>query len=348
VSKTRNQAVVDARLDLAPAVADAPRQSVQASGWLGGVKLSKILRGQGLLLMLVALVVFFATRSPYLLTWNNFLVIASSSAALGVMAVAQTYLVVSGGVDLSAGATMSLTGVLFAVAHRSGISFWVSVALALGGAIVVGFVNGFITVVIGITPLITTLGTLSIASGIAYTLAAGQTFIVDDKQLAILGTGKIGIVPIPFILFLIVLVGGLVFERLSAPGRSVYAIGGNTEAARLAGIRVRWIPFALYLVSALSAGVAGLIVVGQLGAAAPDVGASYLLTVVTAVILGGTSLAGGRGGAVGTLVAIAILGVLQNGFALMGLSSNIQTIAIGVALIVAVLLDSAVRLAERR
>jgi ribose transport system permease protein len=310
--------------------------------------LVKVARGQGLLVMLVGLIVYFAIRSEYFLNWDNFLIIASSSAALGIMAVTQTYLVVSGGVDLSPGATLSLTGIVFALAEKQGFGFWSAAGLALGCALLVGLANGVITVVFGITPLITTLGTLSIASGIAYTLAAGQTYLINDPLLASLGSGKLGDLPVAFVLFLVVLVVAIVFERFTAGGRNVYALGGNPEAARLAGIRIRMTPFVLYLVSALSAGVAGLIVAGSLSAASPDVGSSYLLSVVTAVILGGTSLAGGRGSVIGTLVAIGILGVLQNGFALLSLSSNIQTTALGIALIVAVLLDSVIRRVERR
>lgn len=309
-------------------------------------RLATLARGQGLLLMLVGLIVYFTVRSPYFLTWDNFLIIASSSAALGIMAVSQTYLVVSGNVDLSPGAVLSLTGIVFALAERRGFGFWIAATLALGCALLVGLANGVISVVLGINPLITTLGTLSIASGIAYTLASGQTFLIDDHVLTSLGSGKVGDLPVSFVIFLAVLAVAIVFERFTAGGRNVYALGGNPEAARLAGIRVRMTPFVLYLVSALSAGVAGLVVAGQLSAASPDVGSSYLLSVVTAVILGGSSLAGGRGSVIGTLVAIGILGVLQNGFALLSLSSNVQTIALGIALIVAVTLDSVIRRAE--
>jgi ribose transport system permease protein len=131
-------------------------------------------------------------------------------------------------------------------------------------------------------------------------------------------------------------------------GRSIYAIGSNSEAARLAGIRVKQVPFVLYVVSSLSAGVAGIIVTAQLASASPQVGSSYLLTVVTAVILGGASLSGGRGSVLGTVVSVAILGVLQSGFALLSLSSYVQTVALGAALILAVLIDQVSQAVTRR
>lgn len=328
---------------MAVAPPDAPR------AWRPSrIAIARLARGQGLLLMLVVLVVYFSARSVYFLTWDNFLIIASASAALGIMAMAQTYLVVAGGVDLSPGSVLSLTGVIFALAENHGFSFWIAAMLALACALAVGAVNAVVTVVLGITPLITTLGTLSIASGIAYTIAADKTYLIHDRLVEELGNGSIHGFPICVILFLVVFAGAVVFERYTALGRNVYALGGNIEAARLAGIRVRAIPFGLYLVSSLAAGVAGLIIAGQLSAASPDVGSTYLLSVVTAVILGGTSLAGGRGSAIGTFVAIGILGVLQNGFALLSLSSNVQTIALGITLILAVLLDTFVRRLERR
>ena len=140
----------------------------------------------------------------------------------------------------------------------------------------------------------------------------------------------------------------VVLERMTVLGRWVYAIGGNAEAARLAGLPIRRVQYALYISSGLSASVGGVLLTGILQSASPRVGATFLLSVVTAVILGGASLTGGRGSIIGTLLAVAILGVLQNGFSLLLLPSSVQTMALGVALIIAVVFDGTLRRIERR
>jgi ribose/xylose/arabinose/galactoside ABC-type transport system permease subunit len=154
-------------------------------------------------------------------------------------------------------------------------------------------------------------------------------------------------IPVLLILLALVFAVALVIERKTVLGRYIFAIGGNREAARLAGVAVLKVPFLLFVTSSLSAGVAGVIVTGQLGSASPQVGPSYMLAVVTAVILGGTSLTGGRGSVLGTLIAVLLLGVLQNGFALLELPSYVQTVALGVALILAVLIDQTTQRLER-
>jgi ribose/xylose/arabinose/galactoside ABC-type transport system permease subunit len=307
------------------------------------------LQGQGLLLVLLLLVVFFTTQSRFFLTPQNFFSIGSVASALGIMAVAQTFLIIAGGFDLSVGSVVALTGVVIGVLFQngSGLDIWLSAAIGLSMGLLVGIVNGVVVVALRINALITTLGTLSIFSGLAYLLTAGKTLIITSPPFQFLGSGYIGPVPVSMIVFGIVAGIGIFVARSTGLGRAVYAIGGNAEAARLSGISVRRIQFGLFVVSGLLAGLAGVLITAQLGASSPQVGETYTLAVVTAVILGGTSLAGGRGSVVGTVLAVVILTVLQNGFALLQFSSYVQTMSLGIVLILAVLLDETVRRLDR-
>jgi ribose transport system permease protein len=325
-----------------PAVA-APLATPATEKHRNRARIAAIVQGQGLLAMLLLLGVYFAANSEYFLTWSNVLTIGASAAALGVMAVAQTYLIISGGIDVSVGSVVALCGVVMGILIGGGSGFWpAALAATLVGA-GVGGVNAILVVVLRINPFIVTLGTMSIFSGLALTLTSGETRVVNDPILSFIATQSILGLPVPLLVFLVVFAVALVMERLTVWGRTVYAIGGNSEAARLSGIHVRISQTMLYVLSGVSGAIAGILVTAQLASASPQVGASFLLSVITAVILGGASLSGGRGTVIGTLVAVAILGVLGNGFALLGMGSNTQTMALGFALIFAVLLDQTTR-----
>jgi len=307
------------------------------------------IQGQGLVLVLLILIAFFTSQSRYFLTPQNFFSIGSVASALGIMAVAQTFLIISGGFDLSVGSVVALTGVVIGVLFQNGagMDIWLSVLVALLMGLMVGVVNGVVVVGLRINALITTLGTLSIFSGLAFLITAGKTLIITSPSFQFLGSGYVGPVPVSLIIFAIVAGIGVFVARYTGLGRAIFAIGGNPEAARLSGIEVRRVQFGLFVASGLLAGLAGILVTAQLGAASPQVGETYTLSVVTAVILGGTSLAGGRGSVVGTILAVTILTVLQNGFALLQFSSYVQTMALGIVLILAVLLDETVRRLDR-
>lgn len=335
-------------------VADAPEArpgpvgpgAGEAGGrsWRGALR---SLRGQGLLLMLALIVVYFWQANDAFLTSNNLLLIGATASALGIMALAQTFLIISGGVDLSVGSAVALTGVTIGLLFGDGVNIWVASLAGLGVGAGIGVVNGLLAVRMGINPLIVSLGTLSFFAGLASQLSDSRTLIVAQSDFDFVGSGKVAGVPFPLILFLALAAIAWFVQRYTTIGRSIYAIGGNPVASRLSGLRVDRVQFSLYVLSGLSAGLAGVLITSQLNGASTEVGSTFLLSVVTAVILGGTSLAGGIGGVVGTVVAVFILQVLQNGFALVGYSSAVQTMALGVVLIVAVLLDQITRGARR-
>lgn len=310
-------------------------------------RLADLLRGQALVLVLVGLVVFFSLKSEYFFNTKNLLAVGGTAAVLGVMAITQTFLMVSGGIDISIGSVAVMAGVILGLAYSGGINIWLSALLALLVALGIGALNGTLAVIINVDPLVTTLGTYSVFLGAAYLISGSTTLAIASNSFAYLGAGEIAGIPFALVLFMVLLVVGLFIERMTIGGRAVYAIGGNLEAARLSGIRVNRVRFSLYALSGLSAGMAGIILTSQLSASSPDIGSTYLLSVITAVILGGASLKGGRGSLVGTLVAVAILGVLQNGFSLLSVSSYAQTMVLGILLIAAVLLDQTTRRVRR-
>lgn len=310
-------------------------------------RLFGVLRGQGLVLVLIGLLIFFDLKSSVFLTSGNIEVIATTAAGLGIMAVAQTLLVVSGGIDISVGGVVAVCSVVLGLCDQNNIDIWVALLLTLGTGALVGAVNGLVIIRLGVDPLVTTLGTLSITQGLGYVISTTNTLVLQHPDYSTLGTGHFIGLPISVVLFIVVLIIGLGTERATPTGRKIYAIGGNLEAARLSGLRVNRIRWILYVLSGISAALAGAIITSQLGTSSPQIGTTFLLSVITAVILGGASLQGGRGSVIGTTVAIAILGVLQNGFGILRVSSYTQEIVLGALLIVAVLIDQTGRRLRR-
>jgi ribose transport system permease protein len=306
-------------------------------GWVN------LLRGQGLFLILLGVILTFSLASPYFFTVANIVSIATASAALGIMAIPQTYLIISGGMDVSVGSVVALTGVIIGLVVSAGVSVWAGAVIAILAAAAVGACNGVLVVVLQVNPLIATLGSLSIFTGLAYVISGNKTLIVSDHAFAEVGSARLGTVPVAVLIVILLFLLALFAERKTPIGRSIFAIGGNRAAARLVGIPIRLIPLSLYVLSGACAGLAGVLTTSELGAGSPQVGDTFLLSVITAVILGGASLQGGAGSVLGTLVAVFILGTLQSGFTLLQYSSSTQQMAQGVALIIAVLLDQFTR-----
>ena len=301
-----------------------------------------------LLLFYVALLVVFSVLTPFFLTVRNMLAIGSNIAFIGLMAAAGTPLIIAGGLDLSVAAVAGLVGVLIAILHGDGVSIWLAAALALVLGAAVGLVNGLLTTRLRLNPLIVTLGTMSIVSGSALLTTGGLTKPLMVPGFNWIGSGYIFGVPVPPLLMLIVYAALALLLRKTVFGRRVYAIGGNAEASRLIGLPVERVQIALYVISGVSGAVAGVMLAAMLGAAAPNAAAPHLLTVIAAIILGGTSLNGGRGSVWGTLLAVLILGTLNNGLTLLDVSSFSQDVTRGIVLLGAVSLDQIrIRLQER-
>ncbi|BCP52025.1 ribose ABC transporter permease [Kaistia sp. 32K] len=285
------------------------------------------------------LIAVFSVLSPFFLTLRNMLQIGGNVAYIGLMAAAGTPLIIAGGLDLSVAAIAGLTGVVISMLFGMGVPIWIAVAIAILVAAAIGVVNGLFTTRLRLNPLIVTLGMMSIISGIALVLTGGLTRPLMVPGFNWVGSGRVVGIPIPFILMMVTFVGLWVVMTRMRFGRYIYAAGGNAEASRLIGIPLEKTVIILYVISAISGAVAGTILGAMLGAAGPTAAGSQLLTVIAAIILGGTSLNGGRGSVWGTLLAVLILGTLNNGLTLLDVSSFWQDVTRGVVLMLAVSLD---------
>jgi ribose transport system permease protein len=304
------------------------------------------LQGEGLILVFAIVFILMWVSSPFFLTQANLLTAASVISVLGIMAVTETLIVIAGEIDISIGSVMAATSVIIGVLVSQGLNVWVAAIIGLLFSGGVGAVNGIITVYFKINSLVTTLGTYSIFLGIAYVISNTATVSIEGAGFNVLGSGSVGSIPVPVFFFIGFWLIGVGIARWTALGRHIYATGDNYDAAARSGIQANLLRMGLFIAMGLSAGVAGIVVTSELGSAAPQIGDPYLLSVVTAVILGGASLRGGRGTMLGTLVAVAILGVLQNGFALLQFSTFLEDTVLGSLLIFAVLTDRLVRRAE--
>jgi ribose transport system permease protein len=294
--------------------------------------------GAGLIVMYALIVATLSLLSPYFLSANNFLNLLLASSTIGIIAMFTTMLMVGGGLDLSVGSTVALVGVIISHAQY-GLGIWGATMLGIGIGILIGFLNGFIVTRLAINPLITTLGMLSAARGLAFVISGGLTEPVPDEAFGQLGRGFFGAVPVPVVVLALLIAASFIVMRYTTYGRAMYAIGGNPNASHLAGLPVKRYQLMAYTLSGLSAGIAGVFLTSRLAAGAPQAALGLELSVIGAVILGGTSLAGGKGGILGTVIGVLILGTLTNGMVLLSLSSYYQQIAQGLVLLVAVGLD---------
>lgn len=292
-----------------------------------------------LLVFYIILLAAFSVLSPWFLSFNNMMSIGTNMAFIGLMAAAGTPLIIAGGLDLSVAAIAGLAGVIVALLNSVGVPILggIFVALLVGAGI--GLLNGTLATGLKMNPLIVTLGMMSIVSGLALVLTGGLSRPLFEPSFNWLGSGRILQVPVPLILMVVVFAILWWLMRFSRFGRHLYASGGNAEASRLIGVPVARTQIILYVVSGLSGAVAGVLLSATLGAAAPTAASDHLLTVIAAIILGGTSLFGGRGSVWGTLLAVLILGTLNNGLTLMDVSSFWQDVTRGVVLLLAVALD---------
>jgi ribose transport system permease protein len=304
-------------------------------GWVSRVKELNIL------IALFALGTFFSFTSPYFLDSNNLLGVTRAFSLTAIAAMGQTMVIITGGIDLSVGSVLALSGLSTGMLLERGWPLLPAMAAGLLVGTVSGLVNGLLITRIGLPPFIATLGTLSIGRGLVYVLTKGYPVTVPRGQdlLIELGQGYVGPVPVPVIVMLVVTILATVFLSQSALGRYIYAVGGNEEAARLAGINVAGVKLLVYTLSGTLAGLAGMILLARLVSAQPSAGLGFELPVIAAAIIGGTSLLGGEGTVLGAVLGAAIIGVLENGMVLLNVNPYAQQAVTGTVIILAVSLD---------
>jgi len=287
----------------------------------------------------IVIVIALSLMSPWFFSFNNAMNIGINMSYIGLMAAAGTPLIIAGGLDLSVAAVAGLTGVLITIFFGWIDNIWLAVFLSLCFGALIGAFNGFLATVLKFNPLIATLGTMSIITGFSLVLTGGLTKSMMLPEFNYIGVGRIFNVPIPLIIMLLVMFLLWVLMSKTKFGRFLYASGNNPDASLLLGVPVVRVQFYLYVLSGLSGAIAGVLLTAMLGAAAPNAAGSHLLTIIAAIILGGTSLYGGIGSVWGTLFAVLILGTINNGLTLMNVSSSWQEVAKGTVLILAVGLD---------
>ncbi len=288
---------------------------------------------------LVLLCTVVSLLSPYFLGVQNIFNVLRQFSVIGILAVGQALIIITSGIDLSVGSVLGLMGVVAALLAGLGLPPAAVFVLTILLGAMVASINGLLVTKARINPFIVTLGMMSIARGASLLITGGMPISIEN-DITFLGSGYIGVVPVPVIIMFIVAIAGHVFSTKTLAGRNIYAVGNNERAAKLSGIRVDKVKVMVFMIMGALCALSGMIVSGTLKTAEPSAGAGYEMDVIAAVVIGGTSLAGGEGSIVGVILGAAIMGVLRNSFVLLGVSAYWQIVAIGVVTIGAVALDS--------
>jgi len=299
----------------------------------------RILDRLGVGIVLVLLCAVFTVQTEYFLNWSNFSNVFSQTSVTLIMAVGMTFVITTAEIDLSVGSLLALCAMITGLLLESGVPIPVAVAAGLAVGALSGLVAGSIVVTWGLPSFIVTLGLLYINRGIALLVTDTKPLYGFAEQFTIIAKGSLLGIPLPALEALTVVILGQLALSKTAFGRRVIAVGGNPSAARLSGVSVKRIKLSVFLLSGLCTGAASAITIARQNSATPIVGEGLELDVIAAVIIGGTSLFGGRGTVVGTLFGALLMGVLRNGLTLLDIASVWQKIVIGCVIVVAVLLD---------
>jgi ribose transport system permease protein len=307
------------------------------------------LRGRefGTLVGLLVLCAALWIASPHFLTPANLLNVVEQSAIIGIIAVGMTFVIITAGIDLSVGSLVALSGIAFGTAAHQGVPLPLASVIGLGTGMMCGAANGLLITIGRLPPFIATLGMMSMARGAALMLSDGRPISGYPEGFRLLATGNVLGVPVPVLVMLAIYGAAHFTLRRTTFGRYTYAIGGNEEAATLSGINVRRNKTLVYSLSGFLSALTALLLVARLNSAQPIAGIMYELDAIAAVVIGGASLMGGAGSVVGTLIGSLIMAVLRNGLNLLGVPSYVQQVAIGAVIVIAVLVDMALRRRER-
>lgn len=331
---------------------DPPRtKAAIAAGEPGyGARAAEIGVRYGIVIALVLLCAVLAIASEHFLTTRNILNVLRQSSINGILAIGMTFVILTRGIDLSVGSVVALAGVVAAsfastsaTAMVGGGPYPAMLAIIIGIAVGMasGAVSGVVVARFAVPAFVATLGMLSIARGLTLLYSGGRPVPALTPEFRWIGTGDLFGIPMPIVLFGLVFVVAWWVLAFSRFGRQVYAVGGNPHAAKVSGINVRRVRFSVYVISGGLAGLAGMILAARTGSALPQAGVAYELDAIAAVVIGGTSLAGGVGRVTGTLIGALLIGVMNNGLDLMGVTSYYQMVFKGILIVAAVMLDQA-------
>lgn len=304
------------------------------------MKAIQFIKKYAIFVAFIALLILFSVASPNFLTVKNFMSVARQASMSGVASVGILFVLLLGGIDMSIGSSVSLVCVFGAMLMVNfGVHPLAASLISIVLATAVGTFNGFFVSTLGIPAFISSLAFMRILSGIAFLISGGMPIYGFSEKFRLLGQGYVGFVPIPVIIMAICFAIGSFILNRTVFGRYIYAVGGNEEAAKLSGIRTKIVKYAVYALSGTFAGLAGLIMLARLGSGQATAGDGFEFEVITAAVLGGTSISGGSGKISGVIVGVLFMAFLNNGLVLTNVNAYVQKVIIGAVLVAAVSFD---------
>lgn len=294
----------------------------------GQLKIIFILIGVNALIMAV-----LTYLSPTFMTYGNITAVMTRMSELGMLAIAETIVLISGGFDISIGAVMALSGAVLGTLHVIGVPFYLSIIIALAAGVAVGFLNAVLVVNLRLTPFLVTLATMSIVRSVVYALLKGNVFTELPETFLNLYYVYVLKLPLLFVILVATAVIMAILLKKTILGRRIYATGGNEKTAYISGVYVKRIRYLVYCLSGFICALAGLLFTARIRAVIPDAGLNAPLEVITAVLIGGTTIYGGKGSILGSLLGILAMYLLLNGFNLLGLNPFWEVIILGIILI---------------
>ncbi len=303
-------------------------------------KIGNIIRSQGIWVVFIVLCIGFTIANPRFITATNLLIMLRQVAVWGIASVGMTFVILLGDIDLSTGSVITFVNVLCSyLMVNMGVPMAAAIIITLAASTLIGLLNGFMVSTLGIPALIATFATQTAFSGIALIICDGQPINGFTEAFKVFGQGKIGPVPVPVIIMILCFALGAFILNKTYFGRYFYAVGGNIEAARLSGIRTGRVKYLVFALSGFFAGLAGLVLLSRVNSGMGNAGLGYEFKVITCVVLGGVSVAGGSGRMSGVIAGTFIISALNNGMVLINLNSWIQNIVLGIVLVLAVGFD---------
>ena len=294
----------------------------------------------GLYTILVLVFLFFSIFAKHFFSVNNFINILRQVSIFGTAVIGAAIVMIAGQADMSVGGMVAMGGIFSALAMTEwGLPIWLTMLLTIVLCCLMGVLNGWLTVTFYIPGFIATLGMMLVLNGMAYVISGGYAIFGLPSAYSFLGQGYVGPIPVPVIIFVLVCVFGTFLMTKTYFGRNIYALGGNPAAANLAGINVRKVTMIAYVICGFTASLAALMQLSRSNSAQPGVGGNYPFDCMSAAVLGGISMSGGKGKIYGAIVGVLIIGILNNGLQLMGCDANLVDVVKGVILIFAVGID---------
>ncbi|WP_431801053.1 ABC transporter permease [Halobacillus andaensis] len=314
-------------------------QPTPPQGMKFGQNVTLVWNRLGMILILILLCIVMSFVAPNFLDASNLTNILKQVSVTAILAAGMTIVILTGGIDLSVGSIVALSGVVSVMASQAGVHPVLAMLLGVGAGYLVGFINGVFTAKAGLPAFIVTLASMTYVRGLAYVSSGGYPVVLESNTFRFIGSGSIFGIPTPIYLMMLVYLIMFYVLKYTMFGRNIYAIGGNAEAARLTGIKVKKTLVNVYSISGLLAGLGGVVLAGRLYSGQPTAGNMYELDAIAAVILGGSKLTGGVGKIQGTIIGVLIMGVITNGLTLMDVSYYSQLVVKGGVILAAVLID---------